>query len=103
MSVFERGPVDMIMALALVHHIAISNNVPLSRVADLLAKSCKWLIIEFVPKSDPKVQKLLATRDDIFTEYTKEAFEKDCGWVFDIQASDPIPGSERTLYLMRSK
>lgn len=103
MSIYQRGPAEMIMALALIHHIAISNNVPLSRIADLLGKSCTWLIIEFVPKSDLKVQKLLATRDDIFTEYTREAFEKDFSRVFDIQMSKQILNSERTLYLMRSK
>ena len=52
MSLTQRGPVDVVMGLALIHHIAISNNVPLDKVAFYLAKLCRHLIIEFVPKSD---------------------------------------------------
>ncbi|MFH1524179.1 MAG: class I SAM-dependent methyltransferase, partial [Chloroflexota bacterium] len=75
-SFLERGPVDAVLALALVHHLAISNNVPLERVAEFFAKCGKWLIVEFVPKSDSQVQKLLRSRKDIFGEYTRAGFEK---------------------------
>ena len=51
-SFLERGPVDLVMALALIHHLAISNNVPLEKVAIFLANLCNFLIIEFVPKND---------------------------------------------------
>ena len=65
----------MALALALIHHLAISNNVPLLQVADFFAKIGKWLVIEFVPKSDSQVQKLLISREDIFPNYTREGFE----------------------------
>ena len=71
----RRGPADMVLALALIHHLAISNNVPLLQVADFFAKIGKWLVIEFVPKSDSQVQKLLVSREDIFPNYTREGFE----------------------------
>ena len=99
-SLIERGPADAVMALALVHHLAISNNVPLGRIADYFAKMCKALIIEFVPKSDHKVQILLATREDVFPDFTQEGFEREFGKRFKIQRSDRIKQSERTLYLM---
>ncbi len=103
MSFVERGPVDLILALALIHHLVISNNTPLDMVAGFLAELCDWLIIEFVPKGDPKVQRLLATRDDIFPNYTQPGFEVAFGHYFTIQRTEPIKDSSRVLYLMREK
>ncbi len=70
-----RGPADLTLALAVIHHLAISNNVPLLQLADFFAEMGKWLVIEFVPKSDSQVRKLLASREDIFPDYTREGFE----------------------------
>ncbi|NIO68158.1 MAG: SAM-dependent methyltransferase, partial [Anaerolineae bacterium] len=103
MSILERGPADTVLALALVHHLAISNNVPLDRIADLLAKLCRWLIIEFVPKSDPKVQRLLSMREDIFPNYTRQGFENEFGRLFEIKRSEQIRNSQRILYLMERR
>lgn len=101
MSLKERGPADAVLALALVHHLAISNNVPLSRIAGFFSDICHWLIIEFVPKADSQVQRLLATREDIFPDYTRQAFEQEFGRYFTIADSADIRESQRTLYLMR--
>ncbi len=103
LSLLERGPVDTVLALALLHHLSISNNLPLDSLASFFRNICSWLIIEFVPKSDPKVQILLATRDDIFTNYTQNAFESEFSKFFSIQTSARINDSERTLYLMRRR
>jgi hypothetical protein len=91
------------MALALIHHLAIANNVPLPRIAAYFASLSKQLIIEFVAKNDPKVQTLLATREDIFPDYTREGFEEAFAehWIIDEAA--PIEASERTLYLMHRR
>ena len=59
MAFGERHDVDVGMALAIIHHIAISNNVPLVSVAEFFSDLCKLLIIEFVPKSDSQVKRLL--------------------------------------------
>jgi hypothetical protein len=91
------------MALALIHHIAISNNVPLGRIADFLARLAGGLIIEFVPKSDAKVAVLLATREDVFPDYTEAGFEAAFGAVFEIERKTRLEGSERTLYRMRRR
>jgi len=101
MSLLERGPADTVLALALVHHLAISNNVPLTKIADILSRICSSLIIEFVPKTDSQVQRLLSTREDIFPDYKQTAFEHELGRHFTIQSSVRIKDSERTLYLMR--
>jgi len=103
MSIVDRGPADAVLALALVHHLAISNNVPLSRIGEFLSRICRSLIIEFVPKSDSQVQRLLSTREDIFPDYTQEAFETELGSYFSTETSVRIGGSERTIYLMRKR
>ncbi len=103
MSLIERGPADAALALALVHHLAISNNTPFAKIADFFASVCGSLIVEFVPKSDSQVQRLLATREDIFVDYTQQAFEREFAGYFNLERSQPINGSERTLYLMRRR
>jgi hypothetical protein len=101
-SLIDRGPVDLVLALALVHHLAISNNVPLQKVSRFLKQICKYLIIEFVPKSDSQVQRLLRSRKDIFENYTLEGFEEAFGYDYDIIQKRSINGSDRTLYLMKA-
>lgn len=103
MSILDRGPVDAVMALALVHHLAISNNLPLEKIASFLSSICRSLIIEFVPKEDSQVQRLLATREDIFPGYTYPDFEETFKRFFIIQDSVKIADSHRTLYLMQRK
>ena len=102
-SLMERGPVPMVLALALVHHMAISNNVPLGKLAQFLNRICDHLVIEFVPKSDSQVQRLLRSREDIFDRYTAAGFEEDFKVYFEIVEKTPVPESERTLYLMKAK
>ena len=91
------------MALALVHHLALGNNVPLDRLAGFLRSAGSWLVVEFVPKSDPKVRQMLATREDVFPGYTSEGFERAFRGQFTIRRREPIDGSERILYLMEGR
>jgi hypothetical protein len=102
-TIFERGAAEMVFALALIHHLAISNNVPLSMLADFFTQAGKWLVIEFVPKSDSQVQKLLQSRVDIFPEYTEQGFEKTFAEKFEVVDKAPINESERYLYLMKRR
>ncbi len=100
-SLLDRGPADTVIALALIHHLAISNNVPLDRLAQFFARAGRHLIIEFVPKNDSQVQRLLATREDVFPSYHKAGFEQAFAGCFEILEQVDIAGSERTLCLMR--
>lgn len=100
-SLINRGPADAVLALALIHHLAISNNVPLGKIAEFFSRVCSSLIIEFVPKSDSQVRRLLASREDIFPQYTQEGFEQVFAEYFTKMAARPVAGSERTLYLMK--
>jgi hypothetical protein len=99
----ERGPADLALALALIHHLAISNNVPLPKLADFFSCLCHWLVIEFVPKSDSQVQKLLISREDIFPQYVQGEFEKIFKEKFDIREAIKVQDSERYLYLMENR
>jgi ribosomal protein L11 methylase PrmA len=100
-SFLERSRCDALLVLALIHHLAINNNVPLSNIAKLLSGITKWLVIEFVPKSDSQVIRLLATRKDIFVNYTPQGFEESFSEYFSIESSENVRDSERTLYLMK--
>ncbi len=102
-SFLERGPTDAVFALALVHHLAISNNLPFAKITDFFYKISRWLVIEFVPKSDSQVQRLLATREDIFTDYDQGHFEEAFSRLFTIRKIVPLKGTERVLYLMSAK
>jgi hypothetical protein len=99
-SLENRGPADTLLVLALVHHLAISNNIPLIKIAAFFRKLCKSLIIEFVSKNDSQVKGLLSHRKDIFQDYDQKNFETAFKKYFTIQNKEKIPDSERTVYLM---
>lgn len=102
-SFTERGPVDLVLSLALIHHLAISNNVPLIKIAAYLSRLCRFLVMEFVPKEDSQVQRLLATREDVFPDYHQTAFEDAFSNYFTIRESEKVNDSLRTLYLLENK
>ena len=103
MSLVERAPTDTVFALALIHHLAISNNLPLAKIASFFKKLCKTLIVEFIPKTDSQIQKLLSTREDIFSGYTQANFEREFSKHFKLQKMVKIKNSKRILYLMQVK
>ena len=70
----ERASADALIALAFIHHIVIGRNIPLDMAVDWIVDMAPQGVIEFPPKSDPMVQRLLSQREDIFPDYTEEAF-----------------------------
>jgi len=99
-SLYERNKPQLIIALALIHHLAISNNLPLKKIAELFSGLAPFLIIEFVPKSDSMVKRLLSTRKDIFFEYNKNDFDNIFGQFYKIISTENILNSERSIYFM---
>jgi len=87
----------------LIHHLSIANNVPLPKVAEFFMELGEWLIVEFVPKTDSQVKRLLSSREDIFVDYTREKFEEVFQERYHIIASSDLRDSERRVYLMRRK
>lgn len=102
-SLHERGPADMIMALALKHHLAISNNVPLHRIAEFFSSLGEYLIIEFVPKEDSQVRRLLSSRKDIFPSYNIDGFKEAFSTYYDLLEEVPIRDTLRSIHLMKRK
>jgi ribosomal protein L11 methylase PrmA len=102
-SLFERAPVDALLALALIHHLAIANNVPLPQLAEFFRSLGHWLVIEFVPKEDSQVQILLASRQDIFPDYHVAGFEAAFEQAFTIHEKRALPETGRVLYLMEAR
>ena len=102
-SFAERGPADAVLALALTHHLAIGGNVPLPSVAAFFRRVGRHLIVEFVPKEDLQVQRMLAAREDIFDDYTVEHFERAFSEQFLIVRAEAVPGTVRTIYLMSAR
>lgn len=102
-TINDRGKPDLIMMLALIHHLCISNNLPFDKIAKYLCGLTSYLIIEFVPKEDSNVKKMLLVREDIFKGYTLETFEKAFSKYFKIIGKNKIIDTQRTIYLMKSK
>ena len=98
----SRFEVDLVLALALVHHLAISNNTPFDMIVDLLYPLGPHLVVEFIPKGDSMVKKLLASRDDIFSDYTRENFESSFLGKYSILECREV-GNGRLVYLMERR
>jgi ribosomal protein L11 methylase PrmA len=99
-SLLERANPDVVLALALIHHLAISRNVPLPMLVDLLATLAPHAVVEFVPKEDPMVRRLLATRRDVFPDYSLDGFRAAAADRFDIVSETTIAESPRVLFLL---
>jgi hypothetical protein len=100
------GNYDLGMALALIHHISLTGNVPFSMSAQMFAGLTPYLIIEFPDRQDSWVSFLLKSKREFmghFDYYNLSNFEKDYLEVFDVLEKEKIPGTERTLYLLKRK
>jgi hypothetical protein len=102
-SLKRRAPAEAVFALALIHHLAISNNVPLIKIAEFFQHLGRWLVIEFVPKEDSQVQKLLVSREDVFPDYDLANFESAFSVFFQIHQKFEINGTLRTIFLLESR
>jgi hypothetical protein len=102
-SILQRGQPDMVLALALIHHLAISGNLPLEQIARFFYSLTPWVAIEFVAPTDSQVQLLAAQRGHVHHPYDQSSFEQCFCRYFLIQATRPtLPGS-RILYLLRRR
>ena len=103
-SFADRAKSEMVTALALIHHLVLSKNIPLSDVAKMLSDlTKKYLVIEFVPLSDEKSQQLIANKTNYHTPYDPQAFEKYFSQFFEIERQQVIPTTDRILYRMKKK
>ena len=93
--------VDLVMALALIHHLRITYNIPFYKMCNYFSKIAPYLIIEFVNKNDSQIKKMLLNRKDIFDDYSIENFEQEFSKVYEIKNKTVIKNTNRIMYLMR--
>ena len=91
-SLIERGKPELTLALALVHHLVISANVPLGAILEWLSEVTDEVVIEFISKEDAMVQRLLLNKDDTYSDYNREAFERYLQQYFRITSRTELPG-----------
>lgn len=101
LSFISRAKVDLVMALAVIHHLTIGKNIPFDKIAAFFAGLCQYLIVEFVPKQDEKIQLMLKNKKDIYHSYTEENFLVAFSIYFSILEKKPVGNSGRVLYLMK--
>ena len=94
----DRGTPDLVLCLALIHHLVISANIPLPDLLDWLAGLGADLVIEFVDRGDPMVQRLLLNKADQYHDYERSAFEACLSARFTIVRTEPLESGTRFLY-----
>lgn len=102
-SFISRCKADLVLALALIHHLCIGRNIPLPMVAAFFGDLAPWLLIEFVPADDEKTKVLLATKQRAYPDYTEAGFENAFSTGFTIEQKISVPHSNRILYLLKRK
>jgi SAM-dependent methyltransferase len=105
-SFLERasGAFDLVMMLALIHHMLVSERIPLAEILDFAAQlTTSLLIVEFVDPADPMFRRLARGRDALYAHLTQAHFEAACANRFEIVRRLAIEGSSRTLYLLRRR
>ena len=103
-SLPERGKPDLVLALALIHHVTIAANVPVKEFVDWLASLGTSLVIEFPTREDPMVKKLLGPkRDGLHPDYERESFERVLSDAFDVERRERLESGTRLLYFARPK
>ena len=101
-SIFTRAKSEMVMALAIEHHLHLTNLISLSQIAEMFSLfSSKYLITEFIPANDSKVQLLIKNRNKDLSAYTIEAYKTALEKYFNIIEETKLDGSERILILLQ--
>jgi hypothetical protein len=97
-----QGHFDMVMMLAVLHHMLVTERVPLEELLGLAAELTRdYLLIEFVAPADPMFQRIVRGREALYDHLTFERFEAAAGAHFDLVKSLKIEGLHRCLYLFR--
>lgn len=98
MGLQRRTEGDAVIGLALIHHLAIAKNLPLREVLAWLLAMAPQGVLEWVPKQDAMVQRLLQMREDLFDDYDQQSFEACLQAQARIVKSKVVSSSGRTLY-----
>jgi precorrin-6B methylase 2 len=94
----ERGQPELVLALALIHHVVIGGNIPMAEFVQWLRDIGGDLVIEFVTREDPMVVTLLRNKEDHYADYDTEAFERELGARFTVVKRQPLGSGHRIMY-----
>ncbi len=95
---------DLVFMLAVIHHLLVTERVPLKEIVSLAADLSRDLVIlEYVSPQDSMFRRLTRGRDHLHADLNPEVFEQECRQRFDIVRSAPVPDTSRRLYLLRKK
>jgi len=99
----QRAKPDLVMCLALIHHLRMSANIPNALLLEWLRSLDCDVIIEYVSRSDEMVVKLLTNKDEKYKDYNKERFKQEAACLFDISDSEILKGGKREIFLLTPK
>lgn len=102
LSLRDRGPADLLLALALIHHLVFRSCVPLSSIAECFAGLAHYLLVEFVPPTDPMVERLMMSRVELSHPYDLEVFKSSFGKYFHFM-DQKVLRNGRVIFLCRVK
>jgi len=103
-SIYTRGRSEMVIGLALIHHLCIAMNISINQLAEMFAQfATKFAIVEFIPKEDKKVIQLLRNRKDVFKEYNEDNFISAFSIYFDLLKVEQLDDSKRKVFLWKKK
>ena len=95
------GQFDMILLLAVIHHLLLLEQIPLRAIMKLCARLTRtWMIVEWVPVTDPMFQSLMRGRDALYGSLVESDFLEACAGLFDVHDREPL-GNGRILFLLR--
>jgi precorrin-6B methylase 2 len=97
----ERGRPDLVLALALIHHVVIGGNIPMVEFLEWLSDLGGDLVIEFVTRQDPMVATLLRNKEDQYADYDRDVFERELAARFTILRQQPLASGTRVMYHAR--
>ena len=99
----NRGKPELVLCLALIHHIVLGANVPLREFVEWLASLGADIVVEFISREDLMVQRLLLNKDDNYFDYDKQFFEKCLSSAFNLVRHEGLNSGTRTLYYAETK
>lgn len=99
----SRAKPDLVLCLALIHHVVISANIPLEEFIDWLANLSDQVVIEHVSRGDEKVQALLRNKSDKYSDYGREQLEAALQRHFEILRQQRLQSGNRYLYWCRRR
>jgi SAM-dependent methyltransferase len=103
-SFMERIKADAVFALALIHHMLITSRIPLPAICDFFYDLTKsYMVIEFVGRRDEMFQQLLALREDIYGDISRESFLETFSKKFELVREQKIAKTQRVLFTFRKK